>query len=63
LARVKVKYETFPGWKCNTQGIRKYEDLPIEAKNYLKRIEELLGVEIEYIGVGADRDAVIEKKH
>jgi len=61
LAQVKVKYETFPGWKCNTQEIREYDALPIEAKNYLKRIEELLDVGIEYIGVGADREAVIEK--
>ena len=61
LAQVNIKYETFPGWKCSTQGIREYDVLPIEAKKYLKRIEELLGVGIEYIGVGADREAVIEK--
>ena len=59
LAQVNIKYETFPGWKCSTQEIREYDALPIEAKKYLKRIEELLGVGIEYIGVGADREAVI----
>lgn len=60
LAKVKPVYETLPGWQVSTKNIRKFEDLPQAAKNYITRIEELLGAPIFWIGVGADRaDMVI----
>ena len=40
-------------------NIRKYKDLPEQAKKYIKRIEEYVGVPIKYIGVGAGREEMI----
>jgi len=59
LALATVVYETFPGWQTPTTHIREYEDLPPAAKNYITRIEELLGIPVKWIGVGASRDAMI----
>ena len=60
LAKVDVIYETFEGWMTPTVGIRQFNDLPDNAKKYLKRIEELLGIPIKYVGVGAERSAMIQ---
>ena len=59
LSQVDVVYEVFPGWQTSTTHIRNFEDLPTNAKKYLARIEELLHVSIRWIGVGAERDAMI----
>ena len=59
LADVEVEYEVFDGWMMPTTEIRDFNSLPTNAKNYLKRIEELIGIPIKYIGVGAERDAII----
>jgi adenylosuccinate synthase len=59
LSQVEVEYETFPGWNTSTTLIRDYQDLPSNAKKYLSRIEELLEVPIHFIGVGAERNAII----
>ena len=59
LGKVDVKYEVFKGWMTPTIGIRHFNDLPDNAKIYLKRVEELLGIPIKYVGVGAEREAII----
>jgi adenylosuccinate synthase len=59
LARATVVYETFPGWQQPTSHIRNYDELPQAAKNYISRIEELLGILVYWIGVGPDRDSMI----
>ena len=59
LGKVEVEYEVFKGWMTPTIGIRHFNDLPDNAKKYLKRVEELLGIPIKYIGVGAEREAII----
>ncbi len=59
LGKVDVIYEHFDGWMTPTIGIRHFDDLPDNAKKYLKRIEELLGIPIKFIGVGAERSAMI----
>ncbi len=59
FARCKPVYEEFEGWDEDISGIRDYRDLPGNAKKYLKRIEELAGVRIKYIGVGREREQVI----
>ena len=51
--------EKMPGWHCDITGVRKFEDLPVEAQNYVKRLEELVGCKIKYISVGPERDACI----
>lgn len=61
LEEVEVVYETMPGWAEDISKVRNYDDLPKNAKAYLKRMEELLGVECRYIGVGPGRDALVIK--
>lgn len=52
-------YEDFPGWKESTLGIKKYSELPKNAQNYLRRIEQLLEVPIDIISTGPNRDETI----
>lgn len=52
-------YETLPGWKSTTSSIRKYEDLPKQALEYLQYIENFVGVPIQWVGVGAGREAML----
>ncbi|EAW07284.1 adenylosuccinate synthase ADE12 [Aspergillus clavatus NRRL 1] len=57
---VKVEYVTLPGWKSNTMGVQKYEDLPANARAYIEYIErELGGVPVKWIGTGPARDHMI----
>jgi adenylosuccinate synthase len=60
LEKVVPIYETLPGWKTDITGIRKYDDLPIETKNYLSFIAEHSGFEISIISVGPKREQTIE---
>ena len=61
LEKAEVVYETLPGWQSDISNIRKYEDLPQNAKLYIQRIEELLDIPVRWIGVGPGRDALITK--
>jgi adenylosuccinate synthase len=56
-------YLEMPGWKASTTGIRRYEDLPVEARNYLKKIESLVETPIHIISTGPDRVETIILKH
>ncbi|XP_052271930.1 adenylosuccinate synthetase-like [Dreissena polymorpha] len=46
LKKVEVEYLTLPGWKTNTEDVRKFADLPGEAQAYVRKIEELMGVPV-----------------
>ena len=59
LKRCTPVYEELPGWTEDITGIRDYEALPENAKRYIKRIEELTGVEVGIISVGPDRSQTI----
>ncbi len=59
MARVEPIYEELPGWRCTTSGARRLTDLPIEARTFLRRMEEIVGVPIAMVGVGAERSDVI----
>ncbi|KAL6270740.1 hypothetical protein ACE6H2_027651 [Prunus campanulata] len=61
FAKFSVEYEVLPGWKSDISSVRNYSDLPTAARQYVERIEELVGVPIHYIGVGPGRDALIYK--
>jgi len=52
-------YEDMPGWKESTVGVKRYEDLPQAAQNYLKRIEAIAAVPIDIISTGPDREETI----
>lgn len=60
LSRVKVVYETLKGWKKDISKARNFEDLPQEAQNYVRFIEDHVEVPIKWIGVGKERDAIIQ---
>lgn len=61
LAAVEVVYEDLPGWKTQTQGISSFAELPKAARNYVKRIEQVTGVPVAWIGTGPKRDDMITK--
>ena len=48
-----------PGWGCDISGVRKYEDLPQAARDYVEYVEKAIGVRISYVSVGAGRDEII----
>ena len=52
-------YKTFKGWKQDLTGIRSYQDLPQEARDYIEAIEGELGTKIKYISIGPARDELI----
>ncbi len=51
--------EEMPGWTGTTAGVTKFDDLPENAKAYIKRIEELVGVKVTILSTGPDRDETI----
>lgn len=61
LANVSVEYETMPGWKDDITKARTFADLPQEAQNYVKRVEELVDCPVKWIGVGPGREEMIER--
>jgi len=58
---VSVEYTTLPGWKASIAKCTKFENLPENAKLYVKTIEEHLQIPVKWIGVGPSRDAIIER--
>ena len=63
MARCQPVYETLPGWKESTIGIKRKEFLPGNAQKYLARIEELTGARVDIISTGAERDETIILRH
>ena len=59
LADAKPVVETVPGWKCDISGVRKWEDLPKEAQDYVLLVEKAIGCPITYVSVGPERDSII----
>ena len=58
-AKVTPIYETMPGWSESTVGITKFEDLPVNAQNYIRRLEELATIPVAIISTGPERDQTI----
>jgi len=61
--QVEPVYEDFPGWTASTLGIRAIDALPGEARHYLRRLEDIVGVPVDMISTGADRDHNIILRH
>jgi adenylosuccinate synthase len=59
LAEVEPIYETLPGWRENISGIRRFEELPVEAQKYVKFLEQLCGAPIRMVSVGPERSATL----
>ncbi len=60
LEGISPVYETFEGWRAPTGRCRRFIDLPVAARGYVRAIESLAGVRVSYISVGPERDAMIE---
>ena len=58
-AEIEPVYTEFKGWKTDLTGCRKEEELPAEFKDYIRFMEEYLGVPIKIISLGPDREATI----
>ena len=52
-------YEEMPGWQEDITGVTSFEELPVAAQNYLRRIEELIGAQVAIFSVGPDREQTI----
>ena len=59
LNKVKPYYKIMKGWMKETKGIKKYEELPANAKIYLKTLEKQIGVKIKYVSTGENRNEII----
>ena len=57
----KPIYEELPGWEEDITGCRRFEELPVNAQAYVRRLEELSACRISVVGVGAGREASIER--
>ena len=57
--KVKPIYKTFKGWKKTTKGIKKIENLPLNAKKYIKSLENFIGASISSISTSPERDDTI----
>jgi adenylosuccinate synthase len=56
-------WETMPGWTGTTAGVKKWDDLPVNAQNYLRRLEQLVGTPIALVSTGPDREETIQITH
>jgi adenylosuccinate synthase len=56
LRKARPVYETLPGWREEISGIRHMADLPVNARQYLQRLGEIVGRPVEIVSVGPDRD-------
>lgn len=63
LAASEPIYETMPGWSENTQGVTDFAKLPKAARDYILRLQELVGVPIDIVSTGPDRDETIVIKN
>ena len=63
LESVECQYETLPGWSESSVGLTRHEDLPVNARRYLERIEQVTGVPIHMVSTSPDRDHTILLHH
>ncbi|HET9643099.1 MAG TPA: adenylosuccinate synthase [Burkholderiaceae bacterium] len=63
IVACKPIYETFPGWSESTAGLTKWEHLPLNARRYLERVQQHIGVPIDMVSTGPDRDHTILLRH
>ena len=63
LAGCAPIYEELPGWQESTFGVKRYEDLPVNARAYLQRISEVCAAPVDIISTGPERDETIVLHH
>jgi len=60
LSPFEPVYEELPGWSEDVSGVRRWADLPLNARHYVTRIAELTGVPVSQVSVGPERDQVVD---
>ena len=60
--RAEPQYMEMPGWSDNTFGVQSWDELPQAAKNYIAKIEELVGVPVDIVSTGPDRVETIVRR-
>jgi adenylosuccinate synthase len=60
---VTAVYEDMPGWKESTVGITRHDQLPLNARRYLERLQEVAGVPVDIVSTGPDREQTIILNH
>ncbi|XP_014669991.1 PREDICTED: adenylosuccinate synthetase isozyme 1 B-like [Priapulus caudatus] len=60
LRAIEVEYITLPGWKSPIGALRKFEELPENAKTYVRTIEGLMRAPVKWVGVGQSRECMIQ---
>ena len=63
FADVEPVYEEWPGWSESTVGVTNYDALPLNARRYLERLQALVGVPIDIVSTGPDREQTIVLRH
>ena len=63
IAECRPVYETLPGWSDSTAGLTNWEQLPLNARRYLERMQTLIGVPIDMVSTGPDRVHTILLRH
>ena len=59
-SEIEMRYEVMPGWTEDISKARCFEDLPPNCQAYVRRLEELIGVPVKWVGNGPKRDDVID---
>jgi adenylosuccinate synthase len=63
LGQARPVLRTLPGWQCDITGIRQLEDLPVEARDFIDVVSELVGFPVDIVSVGPDREQTILVDH
>jgi adenylosuccinate synthase len=63
LAACRPVYETMPGWTQSTAGLTQWDQLPLNARRYLEAMQAAVGVTIDMVSTGPDRDHTILLHH
>ncbi|KQW76384.1 adenylosuccinate synthase [Methylibium sp. Root1272] len=63
IVACKPVYESFPGWTDSTVGTTRWDDLPLNARCYLERVQEIIGAPIDMVSTGPDREHTILLRH
>ena len=56
-------YDTFPGWQDATYGVTQWDALPVNARRYLERVEDIVGVPVDMVSTGPGREHTIVLRH
>uniref|UniRef100_A0A2K5D1Q3 Adenylosuccinate synthetase n=2 Tax=Aotus nancymaae TaxID=37293 RepID=A0A2K5D1Q3_AOTNA len=60
LNKVEVQYKTLPGWNTDISNARMFKELPVNAQNFVRFIEDELQIPVKWIGVGKSRESMIQ---